>query len=209
MNNHRKCFLSTLALLINCNLVQAAELPQIVHLKDASKAELDQASPVVVVVDQQTHLTHVLQYRDETLVDVLCVPNATGKAATPTPNCRARIVMKELNPTWTPPASIDPQQRVVAPFSKTKKNPLGMANLRLNIDRGMIALHGTNEPKRIGQSVSHGCIRHLNKDILTIYKAVRIGTPVYIVGHSDDASITVTDFENQSTVAKKPDGSGV
>lgn len=202
MNKKRQLLAITLGTTFSMNAAQAIEIPATVHLKDAIKAPLDASSPVVLVVDQETHQTHVLQYIDQALYQVLSVPNCTGKPGTPTPNCRAKIVQKELDPRWKPPASIDPKQTVVEPFSRTKKNPLGVANLRLNIDHGMIALHGTNEPKRIGQAISHGCIRHLNQDILTIYKIVHLGTPVYIVPRTDDAVIPVTEFQNNNTVAK-------
>lgn len=166
-----------------------------VSLTAAVKGELDPALPVVVVVNKEEHKTHVLQVQGDQVFDVFTIPNAVGKASTPTPNCRARIIQKELNPSWTPPRSIDPKQTVVPPYNKTHRNPLGLANLRLNVDHGMIALHGTNEPKRIGQSVSHGCIRHLNKDIVALYKIVHVGTPVYIVPTTEEAVIPAKEFE--------------
>ena len=42
------------------------------------------------------------------------------------------------------------------------------------------ALHGTNNPASIGQSVSHGCIRLRNEDIAQLYEMVAVGTPVFI-----------------------------
>ncbi len=42
------------------------------------------------------------------------------------------------------------------------------------------ALHGTNNPASIGQSVSHGCIRLRNEDIAQLYEMVPLGTPVFI-----------------------------
>lgn len=179
--------------------VQAAATVETVSLAKTVKGNLDAELPVVVVVDQNSHTTHVLQYHHGTVFDVFSIRNATGKPSTPTPNTRARIIQKELNPSWKPPRSIDAKQTVVPPFIKTHKNPLGLANLRLNIDHGMIALHGTNEPRRIGQSVSHGCIRHHNKDIVALYKLVRVGTPVYIVAKADDAEIPVNEFRNEAT----------
>jgi lipoprotein-anchoring transpeptidase ErfK/SrfK len=180
---------------------QAVELLQTISLKEATQGQLDPDLPVVVVVNQEEHKTHVLQLQNEQLFDVFAIPNAVGKPSTPTPNCRAKICQKELNPSWKPPRSIDPNQKVVPPFVKTHSNPLGLANIRLNIDHGMIALHGTNDPKKIGQSVSHGCVRHLNKDIIALYKIVHLGTPVYIVQSSDDANIPVTEFQTPNAVA--------
>ncbi len=203
MKATRVAIIAMLGFILNAQCAHAVELGMSVQLKDAVPAELDPDAPLVVIVDQQTHLTHALQYRDEILMDVFTIPNATGKAATPTPNCRAKIVQKELNPSWKPPVSIDPKQKVIPPFRKTHCNPLGLANLRLNIDHGMIGLHGTNEPKRIGQSVSHGCIRHLNKDIVALYKMVHVGTLVYIVARTDDATVPVCEFQSLNSVAKE------
>lgn len=42
------------------------------------------------------------------------------------------------------------------------------------------ALHGTNQPKSVGQAVSHGCVRLRNEDISALYDMVAVGTPVYI-----------------------------
>lgn len=43
-----------------------------------------------------------------------------------------------------------------------------------------IYLHGTADEARIGQPVSHGCIRLKNKDILSLFDRVRVGEHVYI-----------------------------
>jgi peptidoglycan hydrolase-like protein with peptidoglycan-binding domain len=42
-------------------------------------------------------------------------------------------------------------------------------------------LHGTNAPTRLGEDVSHGCIRHDNAAILVIYEAVQVGDWVAVV----------------------------
>ena len=69
---------------------------------------------------------------------------------------------------------------IVPPFGTNQrryKDVLGVA--RLNLGDGY-ALHGTNRPETIGQSVSHGCVRLRNQDIQNLYAMVPIGTPVYI-----------------------------
>lgn len=43
-------------------------------------------------------------------------------------------------------------------------------------------IHGTDQPESIGQAVSHGCVRMLNRDIEELYPRVPIGTMVNIVG---------------------------
>jgi len=47
---------------------------------------------------------------------------------------------------------------------------------------GHVAIHGTNEPGLLGQSVSHGCIRVSNRVIRRLAKILPLGTPVLIRG---------------------------
>ena len=150
--------------------------------------------PVVIVVDESKHLTHVLQVPIDNgaLVEVLCLKNSTGKPSTPTPNGRMLVASKQLDPVWVPPASIDPKQRKVERYSKNKHNPLGPAFIALN--KGYIGLHGTNQPQQLGRKVSHGCVRHLNADIMKLYPLVRKGTAVYIVDKLGDAHIQSSDL---------------
>ena len=46
---------------------------------------------------------------------------------------------------------------------------------------GVVGVHGTNTPELIGQAVSHGCVRLLNKDIQYLRSVVSVGTPIKIV----------------------------
>lgn len=41
----------------------------------------------------------------------------------------------------------------------------------------------TNKPYSIGQHLSHGCIRMLNRDVIELYELIPIGTKVTIYGH--------------------------
>ena len=69
---------------------------------------------------------------------------------------------------------------IIPPFGTNQrkyKDVLGTH--RLNLGDGY-ALHGTNNPASIGQSVSHGCIRLRNEDIAQLYEMVPVGTPVFI-----------------------------
>src|SRR5690606_22269819 len=45
-----------------------------------------------------------------------------------------------------------------------------------------VAMHGTNKPELIGQSVSNGCIRMANDDVLALADLVDLGTPVIVHG---------------------------
>ncbi|MCY1015846.1 L,D-transpeptidase family protein [Pyxidicoccus sp. MSG2] len=52
-------------------------------------------------------------------------------------------------------------------------------------------LHGTNAPTRLGEDVSHGCIRHDNAAILVLYEAVKVGDRVAVVDSVQDARLGV------------------
>lgn len=173
--------------------VLSEPMPEAVAVKGA---------PVVIVVDQSKHFTHVLQITkdNDELVEVLCLKNSTGRPSTPTPNGRMVVVAKQLDPVWVPPVSIDPKQRKVERFSKNRHNPLGPAFIALN--KGYIGLHGTNQPSQIGRKVSHGCVRHLNADIMKLYPLVQKGTAVYIVDKLADAQIQAKDLVQERPIAK-------
>lgn len=86
-------------------------------------------------------------------------PIATGKSSTPTPKGNFKVINKANNPG----------------------GPFGARWLGLNAPNGDYGIHGTNNPSSIGKSVSNGCIRTYNSNIIEIYNLVPIGTPVKIM----------------------------
>jgi lipoprotein-anchoring transpeptidase ErfK/SrfK len=58
------------------------------------------------------------------------------------------------------------------------RSPVGVLWIALN-KRG-IGMHGTAAPDSIGHSVSHGCIRLANWDVVRLAERVKFGTPVSI-----------------------------
>jgi len=56
------------------------------------------------------------------------------------------------------------------------KNRLG----RCDTMRRYIYIHGTSDEANIGQPLSHGCIRMLNRDIIELFDKIDIGTKVII-----------------------------
>lgn len=62
-------------------------------------------------------------------------------------------------------------------------NPLGARAMYLwrgNKDT-LYRIHGTNEPETIGRSVSSGCIRMLNQDVIDLYQRTPVGTKVVVL----------------------------
>jgi lipoprotein-anchoring transpeptidase ErfK/SrfK len=43
-----------------------------------------------------------------------------------------------------------------------------------------IYIHGTSDEKRIGQTVSHGCIRMKNQDVIELFDDVLVNDLVFI-----------------------------
>jgi lipoprotein-anchoring transpeptidase ErfK/SrfK len=63
------------------------------------------------------------------------------------------------------------------------ENPLGARALYLwqgNKDT-LYRIHGTNEPWTIGKSVSSGCIRMVNQDVVDLYESTAVGTKVVVL----------------------------
>jgi lipoprotein-anchoring transpeptidase ErfK/SrfK len=62
-------------------------------------------------------------------------------------------------------------------------NPLGARALYLHQNNRdtYYRIHGTNDPSSIGTSVSSGCIRMINQDVIDLYERVPVGSPVLVV----------------------------
>jgi hypothetical protein len=69
---------------------------------------------------------------------------------------------------------------VIPPYGTNQRRYTGTLGVyRLYLGDGY-GLHGTDEPRSVGQSASHGCVRLRNEDIETLYRLVPRGTVVYI-----------------------------
>lgn len=86
-------------------------------------------------------------------------PIAIGKSSTPTPEGNFKIINVAVNPG----------------------GPFGVRWLGIDAPAGDYGIHGTNNPSSIGKSVSNGCVRMYNKDILDLVNYVWVGTQVKIV----------------------------
>jgi lipoprotein-anchoring transpeptidase ErfK/SrfK len=101
---------------------------------------------------------------------------------------RATIARKAAWPRWTPTAAMiarDPEKnaRWAGGMQAGLDNPLGARALYLyqgNRDT-LYRIHGTSEPWSIGTSVSSGCIRMFNQDIIDLHSRVPTGTTVVVL----------------------------
>jgi lipoprotein-anchoring transpeptidase ErfK/SrfK len=82
-------------------------------------------------------------------------------------------------PAWTPtPAILARQPDLPRHVDGGPGNPLGARALYLG--QTMYRIHGTNEPWRIGEEASSGCIRLSNDDVIDLYNRVRLGATVIV-----------------------------
>lgn len=90
------------------------------------------------------------------------------------------VTRKEEWPSWTPPPDMIRRQPYLPRFmAGGESNPLGARALYLG--SSLYRIHGTNEPHTIGQAVSSGCFRMLNKDVTELYDRVSVGTKVVVM----------------------------
>ena len=100
-----------------------------------------------------------------------------------------KVGRKEEWPSWTPPAEMRRREAAkgrILPITQEGgiDNPLGARALYLfKGGRDTIfRIHGTNQPWTIGQNMSSGCIRMMNKDVEHLYERTRLGAKVIVVG---------------------------
>jgi lipoprotein-anchoring transpeptidase ErfK/SrfK len=83
-------------------------------------------------------------------------------------------------PDWSPTPSIRKEQpNLPAVMKGGADNPMGARALYLGDT--MFRIHGTNEPWRLGDAISHGCIRLSNDDIVDLYNRTKIGATVIVL----------------------------
>ena len=96
----------------------------------------------------------------------------TGTDENPTPSGMFNVCDKQVNPTKWP----DPVDRRKIPGG-SPENPLGSRWIAIGLGYG---IHGTNDPKSIGQKASRGCIRLKNADVEQLYDMLVEGSRVLI-----------------------------
>jgi lipoprotein-anchoring transpeptidase ErfK/SrfK len=100
---------------------------------------------------------------------------------------RAEVGRKAEWPRWTPTADMitrDPDRNAkwAGGMEPGLENPLGARALYLHRDGRdtLYRIHGTNDPSSIGLSVSSGCIRMFNQDVIDLYNRVPVGSRVIV-----------------------------
>ena len=90
-----------------------------------------------------------------------------------------RIASMAEWPQWqAPPEMVKAKLAEPGVLAGGPGNPLG-ARL-LDLDDKASRINGTNAPKTIGTTVTFGCFRLANDDIIDLYRRVHVGTPVVV-----------------------------
>ena len=130
----------------------------------------------IVVETKERQLYYVLPNKRAIRYGVAVGDEAFGWTGT------ATVQRKAEWPDWNPPADMKKRWPHVHPVSGGPNNPLGARALYLfegNRDT-LYRIHGTNEPEKIGQAASSGCIRMRNIDVVELYSRVQPGTQVIV-----------------------------
>jgi lipoprotein-anchoring transpeptidase ErfK/SrfK len=141
-------------------------------------------APNTIVIDtKKNYLYFVMPNRKAIRYGV-----ATGKEAygwTGTAFVRRKVEW----PQWMPPEEMMRRwpefgvYRSHGPLAGGPDNPLGARALYLHDPSGkdtLYRIHGTNEPEKIGQNVSSGCIRMRNIDVVDLYNRAPMGAKVIV-----------------------------
>lgn len=103
---------------------------------------------------------------------VLQEPVGVGRGNTPTPG--GNYYITELLQPTAGGGAYGPYAYGLSGYSNVLRSFAG--------GRGVIGLHGTNDPGGLGHDVSHGCIRMSNAGITRLAAMLPLGTPVTILG---------------------------
>jgi len=145
--------------------------------------------PGTIVVDPPNHyLYHVLEGGR-----AMCYGVGVGREGFGWSGI-AMIHGKQDWPDWYPPPEMFERQPEIKKYMSQLQsglgmpggadNPLGPRAMYLwqgNKDT-LFRIHGTNEPWTIGTSVSSGCIRMINQDVIDLYQQTPVGTKVVVLG---------------------------
>ncbi|WP_439331628.1 L,D-transpeptidase [Pelagibacterium lacus] len=132
-------------------------------------------SPGTLVIDTRQHFLYLV------LPDGKAMRYGIGVARTGFEwSGTHRVTRKAEWPSWTPPAEMHARQPGLPSFMPGgPNNPMGARALYLGST--LYRIHGTNEPWTIGRSVSSGCIRMTNQDVIDLYNRVPVGAKVIVV----------------------------
>ncbi|MEQ9570752.1 MAG: L,D-transpeptidase [Nitratireductor sp.] len=140
--------------------------------------------PGTVVVDTSAHFLYLVRENGQALRYGVGLGRAGFEWSG-----RAVIQWKRKWPTWTPPDEMIARKPELEKYSVRNggmepglMNPLGARALYIFQDGvdTLYRVHGSPEWWTIGKSVSSGCVRMLNQDVMDLYDRVPNRTPILV-----------------------------
>jgi lipoprotein-anchoring transpeptidase ErfK/SrfK len=164
---------------VNWGAVTSGAAVVVLNWREPAQAE----SAARVEIDTQRFRLRVF---DTNGVLTLSFPCSVARDRTRIPAGELRMAVFAPNPDYTfNPANYPESQRareighsLILPPGPN--NPVGV--FWIGLDRPGFGIHGTPHPESIGSMESHGCFRLMNRDVLTLSRHVRTGTPVTVRG---------------------------
>jgi lipoprotein-anchoring transpeptidase ErfK/SrfK len=145
-------------------------------------------APGSIVVDSDNHYLYLVQNDGKALRYGITV----GEEAMAWSGIAKVGSMTEW-PPWHPTKSEIERLGVPTFVAPGPDNPMGSRALYLYSGGKdtLFRIHGTNQPEYIGQSISSGCIRMTNEDVIDLYNRVKMGTIVVVLEpHHGDSPFT-------------------
>jgi L,D-transpeptidase ErfK/SrfK len=167
-------------------LARANGIPAQARLRPGNTLAVDNRH-IVPLHEGEVLLVNIPQrmlFRFEGGAFVVAYPVAVGRPDWPTPVGAFTIAMKEEDPCWDVPVSIQEELRRAGKPAPTcvppgPANPLGAHWLGTSLPA--IGIHGTPQPGGIYRAASHGCIRVHPDDVAQLFEQVPVGAAGRIV----------------------------
>ena len=134
--------------------------------------------PGSIVVDSDNHYLYLVQGEGKAIRYGITV----GEEAMAWSGI-AKIGSMTEWPPWHPTKSEISRLGVPTFVAPGPDNPMGSRALYLYSGGKdtLFRIHGTNQPEYIGASISSGCIRMTNEDVIDLYNRVKMGTIVVVL----------------------------
>jgi lipoprotein-anchoring transpeptidase ErfK/SrfK len=140
--------------------------------------------PGTIVVDTSSHFLYLVRENGQAMRYGVGLGRAGFEWAG-----NAIVQWKQKWPKWTPPAEMIARDPKLEKYSAANggmspglENPLGARALYIfqNGEDTLYRLHGSPDWWSIGKSVSSGCVRLMNQDIIDLYDRVPAKTPIVV-----------------------------
>jgi len=153
--------------------------------------KLESFTPTNAYMIVNTSDNHFFLYKGKQLIrDGICSTGKNEKLVSEdrkyehifhTPFGVRKVLRKATNPVWTKPdwAFIEDGLPIPSARHPSRIETGTLGKYKLEIGDGFM-IHGTIYKRRMGMSVTHGCVRLLDEDLEEVYKTMEVGSKVYI-----------------------------